>query len=220
MYLQTRYRSKLLTVMKSSPPPPDAGVPTKQATTESRIGSAAAPATSMRELLGRAFMKRTSTASGRRRWHRNTSRARLRLSVDRLRLSLVNARLSVVRNGSVQSLPLDEYVPSAATLPIAIEFPTRTKGVGVAVMRRLPSAGENSPDLSVVTTLRIKRHRFEDVRILVSLDGVLKRATDAENVAPMIADGKLPAPSGRSSSQRESVDMAIPSDDAPRRLRR
>gem|GEM_PF-4317315 len=72
----------------------------------------------------------------------------------------------------------------------------------------------------MVTTLRIKRLRFEDVRILVSLDGVLKRATDAENVAPMIADGKLPAPSGRSSSQRESVDMAIPSDDAPRRLRR
>jgi len=100
----------------------------------------------------------------------------------RMHLSLVNARLSVVQNGSIKSLPLDDYVPGATTLPIAIEFPTRTKGVGVAVMRRLPSAGENSPDLSVVTTLGIKRHRFEDVRIVVSLDGIVKRATDAENL--------------------------------------
>ena len=210
--------------MKSSPPPPDVWVPTKEATTEPRIGSAAAPAPSMRELLGRAFMKRTSTD-----WRRpatpvlgvanredadgietrlvpdfaSASIGRSTMTIGafaplrafaeacgcvespamvRMHLSLVNARLSVVQNGSIKSLPLDDYVPGATTLPIAIEFPTRTKGVGVAVMRRLPSAGENSPDLLVVTTLRIKRHRFEDVRIVFSLDGIVKRATDAENL--------------------------------------
>ena len=64
---------------------------------------------------------------------------------------------------------LDLFLPAAAS------------GIGIAERRRATTDGAASYELTVVTALRISQlHRFEDVRIMVALDGVVQRATEAE----------------------------------------
>jgi len=105
------------------------------------------------------------------------------LAAIRLRLALSGARLTVVRNGVLATIPVDAYKPESKLLPVSLEIPALARGVGFAERRRATTDGAASYELSVMTSLRISQlHRFEDVRIFVSLDGVVQRAAEAEAV--------------------------------------
>ena len=105
------------------------------------------------------------------------------LAMVRLRLVLSGARLTVVRDGVLATIPIDAYKPESPLLPVSFEIPVLARGIGIAERRRTTSDGAASYEISVVTALRISQlHRFEDVRIFVSLDGVVHRATEAETL--------------------------------------
>lgn|GEM_PF-1349532 len=168
------------------------------------------------------------------------------LAMIRLRLSLSGARLSVVREGVTTSIALEAFRPDPSLLPVSIEIPTLAGGIGIAERRRATTDGAASYELSVVTALRISQlHRFEDVRIMVSLDGVVQRATDAEALldrqrfglnalseAARVSAHAISSVDARTSAAaravaplvlaalREAVAIAKPKDEEPRRRAR
>ena len=132
------------------------------------------------------------------------------LAMVRLRLSISGARLTVVRDGVLASIALDAYRPSSAMLPVSIDIPALANGIGLAERRRSTSDGAASYELGVVTALRISQlHHFVDVRIMVALDGVVHRATEAE----ALLEGKRFGISALSDAARASA-TAISSIDA------
>lgn len=225
----TRVPSKLLPPMALSPriaAPPSLVV---RAASEPAIGSSAAPPTTLREILGRAYMLRgaivwthdacevlglaarnepggvdvrdvgeltaitkngTATtvgafasASSLAAVLANDATASATLAMVRLRLAISGARLTVVRDGVLATIPIDAYKPQSPLLLVSIEIPELAHGIGIAERRRRTTDGTASYELSVITALRISQmHFFEDVRIFISLDGVVTRATDAEAV--------------------------------------
>ena len=275
-----------------TPPPlavPPALVKPSITASEPTIGSAAAPPTSLREVLGRAYMLRGSIA-----WRHDASdilglaarndpngidvravaelsamtknatgttvgafaptswfaavlttasAASETLAMVRLRLALSGARLTVVRDGVLATIPIDAYKPESPLLPVLLEIPALARGIGIAERRRITADGDASYELSVVTALRISQlHRFEDVRIFVSLDGMVTRATDAEALldtqrfglgalaeAARISATAIASSDARTSAAaravaplvlaalRESVAIAKPKEEEPRR---
>jgi hypothetical protein len=161
----------------------------------------------------------------------------------RLRLELSGARLTVVRDGVLATISVDAYKSESLLLPVSFEIPSLARGIGMAERRRATADGAASYELSVTTALRISQlHRFEDVRIFVSLDGVVQRATEAEALldshrfgigalaeAARVSAHAIESNDARTSAAaravaplvlaalRESVAIAKPKDEEPRR---
>lgn len=168
------------------------------------------------------------------------------LAIIRLRLSLVGARLTVVREGVTTSIALEAFRPEPSIVPVSIEIPALAGGIGIAERRRATIDGAASYELSVVTALRISQlHRFEDVRIMVALDGIVQRASDAEALldrkrfglselteAARVSAHAIASVDARTSAAaravaplvlaalREAVAIAKPKDEEPRRRAR
>lgn len=274
-----------------STPPPTAArrLLAERVAAEPSVGSAAPPPTSLREVLGRAYMLRGAlawthgaseilglaahhdpggvdvrdvaelmaitkngsattvgafaTTSSFAAVFANDVNASETLAMVRLRLALCGARLTVVRDGVLATIPIDAYKPQSRMLPVSVEIPTLARGIGIAERRRTTTDGAASYQLSVITALRISQlHRFEDVRIFVSLDGVVQRATEAEarldsqrfSISTLAEAARFSAHAivscdARTSAAaravaslvlaalRESVAIAKPKDDEPRR---
>ncbi len=173
----------------------------------------------------------------------NGSIATESLAAIRLRLALSGARLRVVRDGVLATIALDAYKSDSPLLPVSLEIPSPTRGMGIAERRRATTDGTASYELSVMTSLRISQlHRFEDVRIFVSLDGIVQRATEAEAVldsqrfglgalveAARVSAHAIESIDARTSAAaravaplvlaalRESVAIAKPKEEEPRR---
>jgi CO/xanthine dehydrogenase FAD-binding subunit len=99
----------------------------------------------------------------------------------RLRLILLDAKVNVTGIGRSRSSSPDALALAAYELPTTIDVPPIAPGTGFADRHRMTRDRDASFALSVSVALRISAlGRFENVRIVVELDGVLARALQAE----------------------------------------
>jgi CO/xanthine dehydrogenase FAD-binding subunit len=99
----------------------------------------------------------------------------------RLRLALYDARVTVYGLGRTRVAPVEGLVLAPYELPAVIEVPAPRAGLGIAERRILQRDGAASFALGVTVALRVSLlGRFEHVRILLDLDGSVRRANEAE----------------------------------------
>lgn len=99
----------------------------------------------------------------------------------RLRLSLLDAKVTIAGLGRSRTAPLDAVTLAPHELPTHIEIPPVRSGLGIADRRRVTTDGAASFTLGALAALRISAMgRFENVRIVIDLDGRVARATRAE----------------------------------------
>jgi len=102
-------------------------------------------------------------------------------SAVRLRLSLLGAVVTIATCGRTRTAPLDGLTLEPHELPITIDVEPLRPGLGLADRRRATTDGDASYTLGVSVAMCVgAANRFENVRIVVDLDGTLRRATAAE----------------------------------------
>ncbi|MDB5040995.1 MAG: hypothetical protein JWN27_1721 [Candidatus Eremiobacteraeota bacterium] len=99
----------------------------------------------------------------------------------RLRLALHGARVTVYGLGRTRTAAIEQLTVAAYELPATIDVPAIREGLGIAERRRATNDGSASFSLGITAALRVSPlARFEQVRIFVDVDGVVRRATTAE----------------------------------------
>jgi CO/xanthine dehydrogenase FAD-binding subunit len=99
----------------------------------------------------------------------------------RLRLALHGARVTVYGLGRTRTTAIEQLAVAAHELPATIDVPAIREGLGIAERRRATNDGSASFALGITAALRVSPlARFEQVRIFVDVDGVVRRATTAE----------------------------------------
>jgi CO/xanthine dehydrogenase FAD-binding subunit len=99
----------------------------------------------------------------------------------RMRLALHDAKVTVYGLGRTRVAPVEGLVLAPYELPAVIEVPPPRAGLGIAERSILQRDGATSFALGVTVALRVSLlGRFENVRILLDLDGSVCRANEAE----------------------------------------
>jgi len=102
-------------------------------------------------------------------------------SAVRMRFSLFGAVVTIAGGGRTRRVAFDAFALEPHELPIAIDVHPPKPGLGIGDRRRATADGAASFALGITVALRIHAQRFADVRIILDLDGVLHRATAAED---------------------------------------
>lgn len=103
------------------------------------------------------------------------------LAGARLRLALHDARVTVYGLGRQRVAPLETLTLARHEVPATIAVAPAPRGLGIAERRRTTNDGAASYALGVTAALRITPlARFAGVRLLVELDGRVRRLTGAE----------------------------------------
>lgn len=101
----------------------------------------------------------------------------------RVRLALHDARVTVYGLGRQRVAPLEELALAPHEIPATVAVAPAPRGLGIAERRRATSDGAASYALGLTAALRITPlARFDGVRILMEIDGRLRRLDDAEAV--------------------------------------
>jgi CO/xanthine dehydrogenase FAD-binding subunit len=99
----------------------------------------------------------------------------------RTRLALHDARVTVYGLGRTRTAPIEQLSLAPHELPSTIEVAPVREGLAIAQRRRATNDGTASFALDITAALRISLlGRFEHVRIVVDVDGDVRRATAAE----------------------------------------
>jgi CO/xanthine dehydrogenase FAD-binding subunit len=99
----------------------------------------------------------------------------------RMRLALHDARVTVYGLGRTRIAPVEGLALAPYELPGVIEVAAPKPGLGIAERRLVQREGATSFALAVTVALRVSLlGRFENVRILVDVDGTVRRASEAE----------------------------------------
>jgi len=132
-------------------------------------------------------------------------------SAVRLRLVLLGAIVTLAGGGRTRRAPLEGLVLEPHELPLAIDVESLPQGIGIADRRRATNDGGASYALGVSVAMRVGTvGRFENVRIVFDRDGVLHRATAAEEkLANVRVDpGLFPEVARLAAQTIEPVDAA------------
>ncbi|HEY4439289.1 MAG TPA: hypothetical protein VGN14_02480 [Candidatus Elarobacter sp.] len=101
----------------------------------------------------------------------------------RMRLALYGARLTIYGLGRTRVAAVEECTIETYELPATIASPAPPPGLGIGERRRATHDGDASYALGVTVALRVSvLGRFDQVRILLDLDGDVRRAAAAEAV--------------------------------------
>jgi CO/xanthine dehydrogenase FAD-binding subunit len=99
----------------------------------------------------------------------------------RTRLALYDARVTVYGVGRTRVVPVETFSAAPYEIPVTIDVPPIRAGLGVAQRRRTTRDGDASFTLGVTVALRVSMlARFENVRIVLDIDGTRCRAGEAE----------------------------------------
>jgi CO/xanthine dehydrogenase FAD-binding subunit len=105
------------------------------------------------------------------------------LPAVRLRLALLDAKVTIAGRGGSRTTVIERAAPAAYELPTVIDVPPLRAGTGFADRRLVTHDRDASFTLDVAAALRISvLGNFENVRIVVELDGIRRRAAGAEQV--------------------------------------
>lgn len=103
------------------------------------------------------------------------------LAGARMRLALHDAHVVVYGRGSTRNARFDDLSCAPYEIPALIAIPPPAPGIGIAERRRATQDGAASFALGVSVALRVSLlGRFERVRVLVDLDGAVRRTPAAE----------------------------------------